>query len=111
VMENIPKAYSIDSLSSNSMKSSNPHSGFHETQKAKCLDTTVPDPSKNQGGVVVTYCLVGNTIGRQPQNGGMGKGVNEEVSFTLNTIDRHAVAQPMSAVGGRKYGLRARQVL
>lgn len=46
-------AYAIDSLSSNSMKSSNPHSGFHETDKAKTLDCTGPDPTKNQGGVAI----------------------------------------------------------
>ena len=31
-------------------------------------------------------------IGRQDHNGPQGDGVNEEVSFTLNTIDRHAVS-------------------
>lgn len=31
-------------------------------------------------------------IGRAEQNGPQGDGVNEDVSFTLNTIDRHGVA-------------------
>jgi DNA (cytosine-5)-methyltransferase 1 len=43
--------YSFDSLSSNSMKSSNPHSGCRETDLSKTIDTTVPCPSKNQGGI------------------------------------------------------------
>lgn len=30
--------YSVDALSSNSMKSKNPHSGFHKTTVSKCLD-------------------------------------------------------------------------
>ena len=38
------------------------------------------------------YCIQGNTIGRAENAGVNGKGVNEDVSFTLNTIDRHAVA-------------------
>jgi DNA (cytosine-5)-methyltransferase 1 len=42
----------------------------------------------------VTYCIVGNTIDRTEKSGGNGTGVNEEVSFTLNTADRHAVAVP-----------------
>ena len=46
-------AYSFDSLSSNSMKSSNPHSGCRQVDVAKCLDTTVPEPSKNQGGIAI----------------------------------------------------------
>lgn len=46
-----PKVYSFDSLASNSMKSSNPTSGCREVDLAKCLDTTVPCPSKNQGGI------------------------------------------------------------
>jgi DNA (cytosine-5)-methyltransferase 1 len=52
--------YAIDSLSSNSMKSRNPHSGFHEEAIAKCLDTTDTNPSKNQGGNVIVYP---NTVG------------------------------------------------
>lgn len=43
-------AYSFDSLSSNSMKSKNPHSGCRAVEIAKTLDTGYPDPSKNQGG-------------------------------------------------------------
>lgn len=38
------------------------------------------------------YCLQGSMIGRADQNGPQGDGVNEEVAFTCNTIDRHAVA-------------------
>ena len=46
-------AYSFDSLSSNSMKSKNPHSGCREVDVAKTLDTTDQTPSKNQGGIAV----------------------------------------------------------
>ena len=49
----VSTAYKLDSTASNSMKSANPHSGFHETQVAACLDTTTPDPSKGQGGNVI----------------------------------------------------------
>jgi len=38
------------------------------------------------------YCIQGNTIDRAENAGANGKGVNEDVSFTLNTTDRHAVA-------------------
>lgn len=37
-------------------------------------------------------CLQGSMIGRSPANGPQGSGINEGVSFTLNTVDRHAVA-------------------
>lgn len=46
-------AYSFDSLSSNSMKSSNPKSGCRKVDVARTIDTTIPDPSKNQGGVAI----------------------------------------------------------
>lgn len=36
-------------------------------------------------------CLQGSMIGRELENGPQGDGINEEVSFTLNTTDRHAV--------------------
>ena len=41
-----------------------------------------------------TYVLQGSMIGRSDKNGPQGDGINEDVSFTLNTIDRHAVAAP-----------------
>ena len=44
-----PAVFSFDSLSSNSMKSSNPHSGCRQVEIAKCIDTTNPDPSKKIG--------------------------------------------------------------
>lgn len=46
-------AFSFDSLASNSMKSANPHSGHHVTEVSKTLDTTSPDPIKNQGGIAI----------------------------------------------------------
>jgi DNA (cytosine-5)-methyltransferase 1 len=39
----------------------------------------------------VTYCIVGNSIDRTHKSGGNGTGVSEEISYTLNTMDRHAV--------------------
>lgn len=90
-----PKAYSFDSLASNSMKSSNPHSGCREVEIAKTLDTSPPDPAKNQGGIAIvepTFCIQGNTIDRADTAGANGTGVKEDVCYTLNTIDRPAVA-------------------
>jgi DNA (cytosine-5)-methyltransferase 1 len=52
-----PIAYSFDALSSNSMKSSNPNSGCREVDVAKTLDTTTPEPSKNQGGIAIAQPL------------------------------------------------------
>ena len=36
--------------------------------------------------------LQGSMIGRAEKNGPQGSGVNEDVSFTLDAADRHAVA-------------------
>jgi hypothetical protein len=47
--------YAFDSLSSNSMKSSNPDSGVNEVDVAKTLDTWKPDPSLNQGGMAIVF--------------------------------------------------------
>ena len=46
-------AYSINPLSSNSMKSPNPHSGFNETSVSKTLDCSDANPTKNQGGLAI----------------------------------------------------------
>lgn len=115
-------AYSFDSLASNSMKSKNPNSGCRQVEVAKCLDTTNPDPSKNQGGIAIvckTWDARGNgdgdicnTItgdhnnrvtdytsvvvalegnGTRPSHSGNGYSEGDKM-YTLNTIDRHAVA-------------------
>ena len=91
--------FSFDSLSSNSMKSSNPFSGCRAVEIAKCIDTTYPDPSKNQGGVAVVQpviALQANGIDRADTAGCNGAGWRENESYTLNTVDRHAVAFQLS---------------
>lgn len=82
--------YGICSKDSNSMKSDNPHSGFYEADTSRCLDANGGNPSCNQGGMAV--CVQGSMIGRRDENGPQGNGINEDVSFTLNATDKHAVA-------------------
>jgi DNA (cytosine-5)-methyltransferase 1 len=57
----VPAVFSFDSLSSNSMKSSNPQSGCRQVEVSKCIDTTNPDPSKNQGGMAVVQPVIAFT--------------------------------------------------
>ena len=113
--------FGICSKDSNAMKSDNPHSGIYEAETARTLDGNGGNPSCNQGGIAVvaftqnqrdevrdlgdrsavvcanagtkqqTYVLQGSMIGREDRNGPQGDGINEDVSFTLNTVDRHAV--------------------
>ena len=115
------QAYGISSHDSNAMKSDNPHSGIYEAETARTLDGNGGNPSCNQGGIAVvvftqnqrdkvrdlgdrsavvcanagtkqqTFVLQDSMIGRENKNGPQGDGINEDVSFTLNTIDRHAV--------------------
>ena len=87
----VPKCYGICSKDSNSMKSDNPHSGFYEAETSRCLDANGGNPSCNQGGMAVV-AVQGSMIGRAEKNGPQGSGIGEDVSFTLNTTDRHVVA-------------------
>ena len=91
VTDVVPKVYGICSQTSNSMKSSNPHSGIYEAETSRTLDGNGGNPACHQGGVAVV-CVQGSMIGRKDENGPQGNGVNEDVSFTLNATDRHAVA-------------------
>lgn len=114
-------AYGICSKDSNAMKSDNPHSGIYKADTSRTIDANGGNPACNQGGIAVvaftqnqrdevrdlgeqsavvcansgtkqqTYVLQGNMIGRSDRNGPQGDGINEDVSFTLNTVDRHAV--------------------
>lgn len=88
------EVYGISADKSNSMLSDNPHSGVYKAETCRTLDTSGTNPTCNQGGMIVlqkSYCLQGNMLERQEKNGPAGKGVLEEVSYCLNTIDRHAV--------------------
>ncbi len=87
----VPVAYGICAKDSNSMRSDNPRSGFYEADTSRCLDQNGGNPNCNQGGIAVVS-VQGSMIGRKDENGPRGDGINEDVSFTLNTIDRHAVA-------------------
>ena len=85
--------FGISSKDSNAMKSDNPHSGIYEAKTARTLGGNGGNPSCNQGGIAVveSYAIQGSMIGREDKNGPQGDGINEDVSFTLNTVDRHAV--------------------
>ena len=118
----VPTVFGICARDSNAMKSDNPNSGFYEAETTRTLDANGGNPSCNQGCMAVvdfaqnqrdevrnlggksgclatepgmkqqTYVLQGSMIGRKDENGPLGNGVNEDVSFALDAIDRHAVA-------------------
>ena len=89
VVEN-PKTYDVRFTSEGTM---NARSNVYESDTARTIDTSGNAPESNQGGIAVveSYALQGSMIGRTDKNGPQGDGVNEEVSFTLNTVDKHAV--------------------
>lgn len=74
--------YSFDSLSSNSMKSKNPHSGCRAVEIAKTLDTGYPDPSKNQGGIAIVEKIILDDQVCFPQQA-YNKFIQEDIEATL----------------------------
>jgi DNA (cytosine-5)-methyltransferase 1 len=73
---------------------------------APCLETTSHDYSRADGfTMVASYALQG--AGHTSQNS-QGSGWNEEVSFTLNRLDVHGVAQPIAFGGDIARTLQAR---
>jgi len=89
-----PKAFSLYPNDSGRINPKNNHFGCTETDIARTIDTAGPDPSKNQGGIAIlqeTICIAGNTIDREPHNGGNGLGCQSDISYTITTSDRHAV--------------------
>jgi DNA (cytosine-5)-methyltransferase 1 len=85
------QAFGICSKDSNAMKSDNPNSGFYEADTSRTLDANGGNPNCNQGGIAVVS-IQGSMIGREDKNDPAGSGFGEDVSFTLNTVDRHGVA-------------------
>ena len=86
----VPTAFGICAKDSNSMKSDNPYSGIYEADTSRTVDCNGGNPSCNQGGIAVV-ALQGSMIGRKDCNGPQGDGLSEDISFTLNTVDKHAV--------------------
>ena len=89
-------AYSINPLSSNSMKSANPHSGFNETNVSRTLDCSDQSPAKNQGGIAIVEPVCYTLKIRSGREGG-GKGalVQTEKSATLSTLQDQTLFQPV----------------
>ncbi len=108
--ELVVQAYGICSKDSNAMKSDNPHSGFYEAETSRTLDGNGGNPSCNQGGIAVVS-VQGSVIGREDKNGPQGSGVNEDVSFTLNATDHHAVAYPIYCTSKNSHFTRAEKEL
>lgn len=89
-----PIAFSLYPNESGRIKPKDNHFGCTETDVARTIDAASPDPSKNQGGIAIqqeTICIAGNTIDREPENGGNGLGCQPDISYTITTSDRHAV--------------------
>ena len=108
--ELVVQAYGICSKDSNAMKSDNPHSGFYEADTSRTLDGNGGNPGCNQGGIAVV-AVQGSMIGRDDKNGPQGSGVNEDVSFTLNATDHHAVAYPTYCTSKNSHFTRAEKEL
>ena len=91
-------AFGISSDQSHAMLSDNPHAGVYEAETARTLDAQCGHPGCHQGGIAVVekaYSLQGNMIGRSEKNGPQGKGIGEEVAFTLTGTDQQGVAAPV----------------
>jgi DNA (cytosine-5)-methyltransferase 1 len=59
--------------------------------------------AQSHGHEPIVHTICGNIIGRENQNGGHQMGVGQDVSYTLNTVDRHAVATGFRASGFQGY--------
>jgi DNA (cytosine-5)-methyltransferase 1 len=83
------RCFNISAYASNSMKSSNPHSGIQEVTTARTLDLNGGCPACNQGGVLVLAVIEGN--GCRPSHKGPGISTNGNEMYTLNSTEIHGV--------------------
>ena len=98
--------YGISSYDSNSMKSSNPHSGIYEADTSRTLDLNGGNPSCNQGGIAVVenvpYTLKirsGCSIDASGKAAGKGALIQENLSATLATSNDQYLFQPVGIDG------------
>lgn len=81
------KAYSFDSLASNSMKSTNPESGCREVDLSKTIDTLGVNPTANQGGIAVAQPATAFKVRSGSGDGGKGYLGKEETAYTVKGVD------------------------
>ena len=69
---------------------------FHVNQRNELIDLHGKSGAlmATRSDQMQTFILQGNMIGRKDENGPQGDGVNEDVCFTLDATDRHAVCAP-----------------
>ena len=69
---------------------------FHVNQRNELIDLHGKSGAlmATRSDQMQTFVLQGSMIGRSEENGPQGDGVNEDVSFTLDATDRHAVCAP-----------------
>lgn len=54
-------------------------------------NSILSDDESDEPAYAETYCIAGNIIDQQDHNGGNGMGFQPDISYTLNTADRHCV--------------------
>lgn len=69
---------------------------FHVNQRNELIDLHGKSGAlmATRSDQMQTFVLQGNMIGRKDENGPQGDGVNEDVCFTLDATDRHAICAP-----------------
>jgi DNA (cytosine-5)-methyltransferase 1 len=72
-------------------------SSYNRSESERCQPSTTSQSSKCLNEQEKCYCLQGNGIDRADTAGCNGKGWREDESYTLNTIDRHAVCYSQDA--------------
>ena len=69
------------------------------TLRAEAKGSLMSGDGNINAPLALSFGIIGNIIGRQPQNGGGGLGIQEELAPTLTTNDKHVVAtMPFSTV-------------
>ncbi len=88
-------------------------SAFHINQRDEVIDLQGKSGAlmATRNMQMQTFVLQGSMIGRDVRNGPQGSGINEDVSFTLDATDRHAVVQPTYCTSKNSHFTRAEKEL
>ena len=88
-------------------------SAFHINQRDEVIDLQGKSGAlmATRNMQMQTFVLQGSMIGRDDKNGPQGSGINEDVSFTLDATDRHAVAQLTYCTSKNSHFTRAEKEL
>ena len=87
------EAFNVTFCDANGRRKDRPNGGMYVNKTECAKSATAAGPPETLVASKKAVCIQGSMIGRKDENGPQGDGINEEIQFTQNATDKHAVCE------------------